>query len=183
MKITKTKLELAAIICGTVIVLAVVAFSWASGEKISVSEVLESIFTFGAGALVALGLKKSAAAGTILIAFVGLQATACSPMSWETARSTIAGAEDALDSVEDLVPTDHEGWDIAVSEAHGALELGELAVDAWEASGDSGGWTKWVAPAVRAIAVVLAMIKDAGVEVPAPLLAAFSALQLIGAFV
>jgi hypothetical protein len=99
--------------------------------------------------------------------------TACA-QPWLVARGTIAGAQGALEAVEGDVPV--EG-DQAMDITRSALDLGEIAVDMWEESREAPvGFWKWCGAAARGFAILLDILKTAGVPIPRALEVASAAI-------
>lgn len=115
------------------------------------------------------------------------------PQPWQEARTSIASVQEALGALGALVPPEALAAERAarcgeVADCPDALALTQqtlsaclLAVDALGEVAERG-WRDWVGLALRAVAVVLGLVKGAGVELPGGLQEALAgASGLLGA--
>jgi len=166
--------RIVAIVSAAVVLCVIAVLSYLSGSSITIGDSLEAVGVFVAGLLVAVGLRR----GSAVLLILALSQIGCA-QPWLVARGTIAGAQGALESVEPLIPEDVDGRDDALEITSSALAMGELAVDMWEAeASDSAplGWWKWAGAAARGFALVLDLLKRAGLPVPAALSMAAAAI-------
>jgi hypothetical protein len=116
-----------------------------------------------------------------VLTLVALSAGCAKP--WLYARAAITTARTGLDTAEPLIPEDAPDRDRGLALARASLDAGELAADIWEREGDPDttptGWGKWVGDALRGLAIVIDVLKAAGVSLPPQLLLAAGALDAL----
>jgi len=116
------------------------------------------------------------------LTMVALTTTGCAA-PWLVARAAISTARTGLNTAEPLIPDDAPDRDRGLALARASLDAGDLAADIWEREGDADdaptGWGKWVGDALRGLAIVIDVLKAAGVDLPPQLLLAAGALDAL----
>lgn len=185
----KTPTRIAAVVCGTVVVVAVAAAATISGAEVSPSEMISAALG-GLGALLAglgaaAGPSPRSGAGAILLA-AGLAVSGCSGAqishseACEIQGGVVSAVSAGVDAAAGLAP---EGqWSEELGYASAVVDLGRAATRGCELHRAGAGWQQWVGLALEATAAVAARFggaADEGVpaEPPAELLDARAALE------
>ena len=155
--------RLTLIICGTVIIVAVLVISWLSGATLDPGAILEHIGTVIGALIAGLGLAggPSPRAGAAAVLLLALTAQGCAACRAERAvvSALDAGVAAARAAAE---PEPQEDLDTALDIAQAGVAAGEVLVSACETARDDGSWQAWVLEALERARAVAAFFGGAG---------------------
>lgn len=170
----RTPSRIAAIVCGTVIVVAVAVAATISGTEISPTEMISAALG-GLGALLA-GLGAAAgpsprggAGGAALVLAAGLAASGCSGAqishqdACEIQRAVVGTVAAGVESASGYAPGGGE-WAEVVRGAEATVDIGRAATRGCELHRDSAGWAQWVGLALETTAALAARFGGAADE-------------------
>jgi hypothetical protein len=186
----KTPTRIAAVVCGTVIVVAVVITATISGAEMTPTEVI-SVALAGLGSLLA-GIGAAAGpsprgGGAAVLLAAGLAVSGCSGAqlshseACEAQAAVVGAVATGVEAASGFAPADGE-WSSVVRGAEATVDLGRAATRGCELHRTGAGWQQWLGLALETTAALAARFggaADEGTpsEPPVELTAARTALE------